>query len=206
MIGTLLRINWLTLKRDRVALLLTYVLPIAFFSIFAIVFGGMATGGGGGSSGPSGVIVLVVDEDGGELAQRYIDALAAQDGLRVRREQPAETEDAAPVPWTRDDAITAVRRGRAPAALIVPANFEQGFGTFQPGGPALELIYDGANPIAQFTVQGLAQAAAFQAAPDVLMIAAATLDDPAKFTPQKILYPETAAPWDRPTLAPENGD
>ena len=44
------------------------------------------------------------------------------------------------------------------------------------------------------------------AAPDVLMIAAATLDDPAKFTPQKILYPETAAPWDRPTHAPEIGD
>ena len=38
--GTLLRIGWLNLRRDRVALALVFALPILFFSIFATVFGG----------------------------------------------------------------------------------------------------------------------------------------------------------------------
>ena len=40
MILTLLTAGWLNLSRDRVALALTFVLPILFFSIFAAVFGG----------------------------------------------------------------------------------------------------------------------------------------------------------------------
>ena len=39
MIGTLLRIGWTNFRRDRVALSLTFVLPVVFFSIFAGVFG-----------------------------------------------------------------------------------------------------------------------------------------------------------------------
>ena len=38
--GTLLRIGWTNLRRDRVAQALTFLLPIVFFSIFATVFGG----------------------------------------------------------------------------------------------------------------------------------------------------------------------
>ena len=40
MIRTLLGIHWLNLRRDFVALGLTFVLPIVFFSIFAVIFGG----------------------------------------------------------------------------------------------------------------------------------------------------------------------
>ncbi len=40
MIATLLRIGYLNLSRDRVALSLKFLLPIVFFSIFASVFGG----------------------------------------------------------------------------------------------------------------------------------------------------------------------
>ena len=36
---TLMRIAWTNLKRDRVAQSLTFLLPIIFFSIFALVFG-----------------------------------------------------------------------------------------------------------------------------------------------------------------------
>jgi ABC-2 type transport system permease protein len=39
MIGTVLRISWLNLRRDRVAQAMTFLLPLAFFSIFALVFG-----------------------------------------------------------------------------------------------------------------------------------------------------------------------
>ena len=36
---TLLRVGWTNLSRDRVAQALTFLLPIIFFSIFAMVFG-----------------------------------------------------------------------------------------------------------------------------------------------------------------------
>jgi hypothetical protein len=44
MIRTLLRIHWINLRRDRVAQLLTFVVPMAFFTIFALIFGGRAAG------------------------------------------------------------------------------------------------------------------------------------------------------------------
>lgn len=44
------------------------------------------------------------------------------------------------------------------------------------------------------------------AAPDMVMIMAASLDDPSRFTPSKILYPDAAQPWDMPRLPADNGD
>ena len=56
MISVLFRVAWTNLRRDRVAQLMTFVLPIGFFSIFAMVFGGS----NGGST--ARVAALVVDE------------------------------------------------------------------------------------------------------------------------------------------------
>lgn len=44
------------------------------------------------------------------------------------------------------------------------------------------------------------------AAPDVVMIMAASLDDPTQFTPDKILYRDAAQPWDCPGLPSRDGD
>ena len=41
MMRTILSVGWLNLRRDYVALGLTFLLPIVFFSIFAVIFGGM---------------------------------------------------------------------------------------------------------------------------------------------------------------------
>src|SRR6516164_2549792 len=41
MISTIVKINFLNLRRDRAAFGLTFVLPIIFFSIFAMIFGRM---------------------------------------------------------------------------------------------------------------------------------------------------------------------
>ncbi len=56
MIATLLRIGWINLRRDRVAQAMTFVLPIMFFSIFAMVFGNQR-------NPTQKVDVAVVDED-----------------------------------------------------------------------------------------------------------------------------------------------
>ncbi len=55
--GTLMRIAWTNLRRDRVAQALTFVLPVIFFSIFATVFGGR------GDTPTPRVRTAIVDED-----------------------------------------------------------------------------------------------------------------------------------------------
>ncbi|HWN66508.1 MAG TPA: hypothetical protein VNM90_02650, partial [Haliangium sp.] len=76
MIRTVLRVSWLTLARDRVTQGLSFVLPIAFFSLFAVFFGSA-------SGGVPRLALLVVDEDGSEVSRRFVAALAADPGLAV---------------------------------------------------------------------------------------------------------------------------
>gem|GEM_PF-7094593 len=104
MIGTLLRIAWLKLRRDRVALLMSFVLPIAFFSVFAVIFGGLASG-----NGMPQVEVVVTDEDGGEASRRVVDAILAEESFRGPErgdERPIEVAD-------RNEARSLVESGDA---------------------------------------------------------------------------------------------
>ncbi len=164
MMSTILRIGWLNLKRDRGALVLTFILPIIFFSIFAIIFSGM------GSSGPSQsrpLKVLVVDADQSPVSVRLVDALRAQEGLRIstamQDDSGAEITDI-----SRDEAKQAVRAGTFEAAVVIPDGFEDHFGDFSRAGATVELFYNPANPVAEFAVTGMLQASAFTAAPDIL--------------------------------------
>ena len=160
--NALLRIQWINLKRDRVALMLSYLLPIGFFTIFAFVFGGAS---GSSGDGPSNIHVLSVDEDQSEISRRVVTAFGAQAAVRLQTEhsEPAR-------PFTRDEALSLVRAGEAPAVIVIPKGFGEAFGSFMGGGGArVELIYDAANPLAQHMLTGLLQAASFQAAPDILL-------------------------------------
>lgn len=153
MIGTLLRIGWLNLKRDYVALALTFVLPVVFFSIFAVIFGGM---GESASGGTEGVSVAVVDLDGSEASRRLRTALGEGTGLSVMPGSPS-----------LDEARSLVRKGEVPVAVVLP----KGFGETFLGADAepVEILYDESDPIAHQMVAGLIQGAAMSAAPDLMM-------------------------------------
>jgi len=158
-------IEWTELKRDRVALFLTFVLPLVFFSIFGMIFGNM----GGQGAQAVDLDVLIVDLDNSTVSRKLTEALAGQDGLAVSYAgQPTEA-DPEPQPWTRDSAHLAVRKGRADAAVVLPEGLEEQFGNLGGELPAVEVLYDAANPMAQFTVSGLLHASSFQSSPDVLM-------------------------------------
>jgi len=168
MISTLLKINWLNLRRDYVALGLTFVLPIVFLSIFAAIFGGMSSRASGGS-GESATKIIVVDEDQTDVSRRFVDAISKQAALRVFTAPEATREIPAPPPFTRDRARELVRRGRFPAAAVIPPGFSSTFGSFGTKGKPVEIIHDPANPIVLNMLTGLLQAAAMTAAPDILM-------------------------------------
>jgi len=173
MIRTLIRVLWLGLVRDRIALGLTFVLPIVFFSIFAAIFGNMGSPGSGngpGSGAANEMTVVAVDLDGSEISRGFLKSLDAQDGVALRLTKPAGQGDET-VAYTRDEAIDLVfgSSGDMPAAVIVPAGFGERFGDFAGEQPTVEVIYDPTNPIASYAVGGLVQAASFQTAPDVLI-------------------------------------
>ena len=75
---TLLWVGWTNLRRDRVAQMLTFLLPIVFFSIFATVFGGQ------GDPSTARIRIAVVDEDHSEVSARLIDGLKNEKGLRTQ--------------------------------------------------------------------------------------------------------------------------
>jgi ABC-2 type transport system permease protein len=162
MIGTLLRIGWINLKRDRVAQALTFLLPIVFFSIFASVFGNQ------GGDQTSRIRVAVVDDDRSEFSARIVDALSREGGLRIRT---TATGDAGGAPLDRASAERIVRSGDVPVAVLIPrgigaAVVAQGFGT---AAPAFEVLADPSDPIAQNVVSGLLQKVVMTAAPDLMM-------------------------------------
>ena len=170
---TLLRIGWLSLKRDRVVQAMTFLLPIMFFSIFASVFGNQA-------DPTSRVRVAVVDEDQTDYSRQLIAALEAEGGLRVRRTvtgpDAAGVEEGALL--DRSGAEALVREGDIPVAVILPKGLGAG-GMFGAGAgatkPRVELLADVSDPIAPQVVSGLLQKVAFTAAPQSMAIEGMTL-------------------------------
>jgi ABC-2 type transport system permease protein len=163
---TLLRIGWLSLKRDRVVQALTFLLPIMFFSIFASVFGNQA-------DPTSRVRVAVVDEDQSDYSKKLVAALEAEGGLRVRRTASADpSADGNTALLDRAGAETLVRDGDVPVAVILPKGLGAN-GMF--GGPdatraKVQLLADVSDPIAPQVVSGLLQKVAFTAAPQTMAV------------------------------------
>lgn len=158
MTGVLFRAAWRKLWRDRAALLLVFVVPAVFFSIFALIFG-QQRGGGTGR-----VRVLVVDEARSATSGRLVAALAADSGLRVHTAWPAAGgRGAAPAPLDRVRAEALVRAGEAPVALVLPAGLDTSLSRFDGRGEPVELLADPADPIATPMVTGLLQRAVLRA-------------------------------------------
>ncbi len=162
MIGTLLKISWINLRRDRVAQALTFLLPIVFFSIFANVFGGQAN-----ATTPR-VKTAVVDEDRTEVSRRILEGLAKETSLRLRTTADEKGTGSA---LDRASAERLVRNGDVPVAVVIPAGFGEAVANsgFMAEGTSIQLLADVSDPIAPQMVQGLLQKVVMTAAPDLMM-------------------------------------
>lgn len=105
-VRTIVGLDLRRLVRDRVALFFVVVLPF----ILIITIGSLI----GGVSGK--VTVAVIDDDGGELAGRLVDALADAPGVEVDR-----TRD-------RREAERDIRIGQLSAAVVIPEGFGRSVG------------------------------------------------------------------------------
>ena len=188
-VGAVFLAGLYNLKRDRAALLLSFVVPIVFFSIFASVFGGSSE-----RATTRKIRLVVVDEDGSERSARLLDALAREAALELLRAPKAEENGAALEPYDRASAEAAVREGEVSVALVVPAGFGAARLSFGPAAnpadpaprPRLELLADRADPIAPQIVSGLLQKVTFTGLPELsIESGVASLDAVAEFTPEQ---------------------
>jgi ABC-2 type transport system permease protein len=166
MIPVLLKIGFTNLRRDRVVQAMTFFLPIVFFSIFAGVFGSQ------GRDTTPRVRVAVVDEDHSPASERLIAALKREGGLRVQtaaRPPGAGPEERGPQRiLDRERATELVKDGTLPVAIVIPAGFGAGFGSFDTTRVAIDLLADTSDPVAPQVVSGLLQKTVMTAAPDLM--------------------------------------
>jgi ABC-2 type transport system permease protein len=163
MILPILRTGWMNLRRDRAALLLSFVVPIVFFSIFAGVFGSR------GNDATTKVKVMVIDEDKSESSQRLVDGLKAEASLRVI--DHVETRGQPRRPFDRATAEEQVRAGEG-VAVVIPKGFGTSqiqFGPNATNQPKLEIIADRSDPVAPQVVGGLLQKVAMTSMPELMM-------------------------------------
>jgi ABC-2 type transport system permease protein len=152
----------IALRRDRGAFVLSFILPIAFFSIFAVIFGGQH------NSTPK-IKVILVDEDQSEASRELIKGLQSESSLVILA-KPAAKSTTAPADYTATTAEAAVKAGDAAVALIVPRGFGQNpiaFGRDE-DQVSIELLNDASDTIAPQMVTGLLQKAAMTSMPAVM--------------------------------------
>lgn len=149
------------LRRDRAALALSFVLPIAFFSIFAMVFGGQ-------NDTIPRVRLIVVDQDHSSASRDLVRALEREGSLIASTHPKGAKGRPQPADYTAASAEAAVKNGDAPVALIIPPGWGAhplAFGPEGQRGQKIELLNDQSDAIAPQIVNGLLQKAAMTAMP-----------------------------------------
>ncbi len=126
MIWTVLQVNSRRLMHNRIEMMLTFAVPIAFFSIFAVIFGG----GIGNSTTPK-INVVVVNETSSQAGDKLIESLQESPGLRFKRDPKEEL--------SREDASQLVRHGIVTMAIIIKGD---------DGEMQADLLADASNQVA----------------------------------------------------------
>jgi len=143
----IVRTGLMALRRDRGALAMSFILPVAFFSIFAVIFGGRR-------EVTPRVNVIVVDEEQSQASQTLVQGLSSE-SLNVFG-RPASRGGVEQPEYTAAGAEAAVKSGVAPVALVIP----KGFGVEH---PQVEMFKDSSDMVAPQLVMGLLQKVAMTA-------------------------------------------
>jgi ABC-2 type transport system permease protein len=160
MIWTVVQTSWCRLKNNRSELVLTFVVPVIFFSIFAVIFGSR----GGSSSGTPKIKVAIADTSETTISKRATELLREQQSLRLADRRASQPyfggESAKDAPATTVSLATAedlVRRGMVSAAIVFKPNSE---GTM----PEVRVLTDTYDQVASQVVTALVQRAVMTAA------------------------------------------
>ncbi|HSG00843.1 MAG TPA: ABC transporter permease [Vicinamibacterales bacterium] len=150
MIWTIVRVGLLRMWHGRVELALAFVVPVAFFTVFALIFSGQD-----GLGRSPRVDVALVDEDQTELSREILAGLAGQPVLRVYVGDGASLEPVGEVERL-------VTRGAVPVAVVIPAGWSTALDADDEHGPVIRILSDSSDPVATQVVAALVRQTAGQ--------------------------------------------
>jgi len=172
------------LRRDRPSLALSFIMPIAFFSIFAVVFGGR-------HDAMPRLAVILVDQDQSATSKQLVQALQREGSLLVATRPQSEAKEPEQPEYTASSAEAAIKAGKYTVALIIPAGFGASPIRLRPDpdhpAPTVQILNDASDTIAPQIVAGMLQKAAMTALPSTMAEQGmkATADAIGGFTPQQ---------------------
>ena len=128
--------HWVKFSRDRAAMVMTFVVPIAFFSVFAMLMAGR-------SGGPH-IRVAVIDEQRSAASKQFVMQLRSEKTLEVL-ESALDGDGFRTRPMTAALAEREIRTGDLSLALVLPKDFRT---TLNAKGerPRLTLLADTSDP------------------------------------------------------------
>ena len=152
----LLRKDFANFIRDKVAVSLTFLVPMALIYIFGHVFGLNE------KQGPRGIRLAVVNQSDNPGAQKLVEALQAEKAFRVVTTftAPDKTER----PLTEADLRPLMRLDRFRFAVVIPRDLIRDDAI----GLHLKILSNPLNEIETQTVNGLLQKAIFSHAPELI--------------------------------------
>ncbi|AMV33189.1 ABC-2 family transporter protein [Pirellula sp. SH-Sr6A] len=149
MIWTVVQTSWRRLKNNRSEMVLTFVVPILFFSIFALIFGSRDS-----SSSTPKIKIAICDESGSSLTQRAIDELQQQKSLRITQ----DVDEAGTLKQIdRAETEELVRRGMVSAAVVFSKSSNQ------TDAPKIEVLTDSFDQVASQVLVAVVQKSVFTA-------------------------------------------
>jgi len=113
--------------KDRTAVLLSLLLPIALMTIFALMYGGI-----GGSKESKPITLLFTDQDKTELSQEVYEKLDSLDGLKLVNKPLSEAKEL-------------IKKGKNASAFVLYKGFQDSVNSGQK--LPMELFYDEAKEI-----------------------------------------------------------
>lgn len=149
MIWAVLKIGWQRMLHGKLELLLTFVVPVAFFTIFAMIFDKQM-----GTEKKLRVRAVVVDSDNSEVSKSITQALAEESTIR----ELLESDRFAGFEGNAVELATElVRRGTISLAVVIPRGWAGQMLEQSNPDAAIQLVADTSNPIAPKVMSALVQ-------------------------------------------------
>lgn len=153
MIATIIQTSWRRLRNNRSELFLTFIVPIVFFSIFAVIFGSRDS-----SSSTPKIKIAICNESDTKLASRSVELLSEQGSLRITNSQ---NEDKSWVLLKREEGADLVRRGMVSAAVVFSPDHEG-------VQPKIEVLTDSFDQVSSQVLTAVVQRVVYLAQADLV--------------------------------------
>jgi ABC-2 type transport system permease protein len=152
-IATIIQTSWRRLRNNRSELFLTFIVPIVFFSIFAVIFGSRDS-----SSSTPKIKIAICNESDTKLASRSVELLSEQGSLRITNSQ---NKDKSWVLLKREEGADLVRRGMVSAAVVFSPDHEG-------VQPKIEVLTDSFDQVSSQVLTAVVQRVVYLAQADLV--------------------------------------